>query len=109
MTVFITQEMRGRDITDAVSFGDVEIIIPFGEQAAFSTQPTIRRIEKTLRKFSDKDYLILAGDPVVIALSACIASRNNNGKFNMLKWDRQEEKYYPLCADFNYRPGGNNE
>ena len=28
MTVYITQEMRGRDITDATSFGDVEILLP---------------------------------------------------------------------------------
>jgi len=106
MTVFITQEMRGRDITDATSFGDIEILVPAGEQASFSTQPIIRQINRKLSKFSDDDYLILAGDPVVIALCACVAAKNNRGKFKMLKWDRQEGKYFPLTADLNHRPGG---
>ena len=78
--------MRGRDITDATSFGDVEILVPAGEQASYSTQPTIRQINRKLSKFSDDDYLILAGDPVVIALCACLAARVNRGKFKMLKW-----------------------
>ena len=104
MTIYITQEMRGRDITDATSFGDIEILISAGEQASYSTQPTIRKLERKLRNFSDNDYLILAGDPAIIALAACIASRNNRCKFKMLKWDRQEEKYFPLEADLNYIP-----
>jgi len=106
MTVYITQEMRGRDITDAASFGDIEILLPAGEQASYSTQPTIRRMERKLSKFTDDDYLLLAGDPAAIALAAAIACRHNAGRFKMLKWDRQEGKYFPLEANLNPR-GGN--
>jgi len=109
MTVYITQEMRGRDITDATSFGDIEILLPAGEQASYSTQPTIRKLGRKLGKFTDEDYLLLAGDPAAIALAAAVASRANGGRFKMLKWDRQEGKYYPLAADLNYRPGGKND
>ena len=28
MTVFITQEVRGRDLSDALGYGDLEILIP---------------------------------------------------------------------------------
>ena len=106
MTVYITQEMRGRDITDATSFGDVEILLPAGEQASYSTQPTIRRMGRKLSKFTDDDYLLLAGDPAAIALAAALAARHNSGRFKMLKWDRQENKYFPLTADCNYKPKG---
>tara|TARA_R100000664_G_C2758752_1_gene147930 strand:- start:937 stop:1266 length:330 start_codon:yes stop_codon:yes gene_type:complete len=109
MTVYITQEMRGRDITDATSFGDVEILLPAGEQTSYSTQPTISRMIRKLSKFSDEDYLLLAGDPAAIALAAALASQFNAGKFKMLKWDRQEGKYFPLEANLSHRPGGNNE
>tara|TARA_R110000782_G_scaffold237137_1_gene323253 strand:- start:269 stop:598 length:330 start_codon:yes stop_codon:yes gene_type:complete len=109
MTVYITQEMRGRDITDATSFGNIEILLPVGEQATLSTQPTIRKITRKLSKFNDDDYLLLSGDPTAIALASAIAARNNSGKFKMLKWDRQEGKYFPLQADLNYRPGDSNE
>ena len=99
MTVFITQELRGRDITDASEFGDLEILISAKNQTSYSTQPTIRRLNNALYKFSDEDYLLLAGDPVAIALAAAVAARHNRGKFKMLKWDRLENKYIPLQAD----------
>jgi|TARA_R100000655_G_scaffold26313_2_gene54195 hypothetical protein len=106
VTVYIIQEMRGRDITDATQFGDVEILLTSDKQTTFSTQPTIRKMGRKLEKFTDNDYLLLAGDPVAIALASAIASRHNNGRFKLLKWDRQQEKYYPLQADLNWKPGG---
>ena len=103
MTVYITQEVRGRDITDAVAFGDLQILVPAKEQVAFSTQPTVRRIEKGLRKFNDNDFLLLSGDPVCIGIACAQAAKCNNGKFKVLKWDRLEGKYYPLTVDLYHR------
>ena len=100
MTVYITQEVRGRDLTDAISFGDLQILIPAKEQVAFSTQPTVRRIAKGLQKFDDNDFLLLSGDPVIIGISLAYASIVNRGKVRVLKWDRLEEKYYPLDINF---------
>ena len=34
--------------------------------------------------------------PAVIVDKHAIASDINNGRFNLLKWDRQEKVYYPL-------------
>tara|TARA_R100000234_G_scaffold120090_2_gene105331 strand:+ start:4233 stop:4568 length:336 start_codon:yes stop_codon:yes gene_type:complete len=109
MTVYITQEMRGRDITDATSFGDVVVLVPAGEQASYATQPIIRKMMRTLSKFTDEDYLLLAGDPALIALASSIASQFNRGRFKMLKWDRQKNIYYPLSANINQTLGGDNE
>tara|TARA_R110000744_G_scaffold1956_1_gene7603 strand:- start:234 stop:566 length:333 start_codon:yes stop_codon:yes gene_type:complete len=106
MTVYITQEMRGRDITDAISFGDIEVLTLAEHQASYSTQPTLRRIARILSKFNDDDYLLLSGDPAVIALAGAVAARNNSGRFKMLKWDREQGKYFPLQADLNYKVGG---
>lgn len=106
MTVYITQEMRGRDLSDATTFGDLEILIPAEEQAGYSTQPTIRKINRKLSNFTDDDYILLAGDPAIIALSAALACKHNNGRFKMLKWDRLEEKYFPLEADIHQRLQG---
>lgn len=101
MTVFIVQEMRGRDITDAAEFGDLEILLPAKEQTSFSTQPTVRRMIRKLSKFTDKDYLLLAGDPAGIAIAAALAAQHNMGRFKVLKWDRLEQRYYPLEVDLN--------
>lgn len=99
MTVYITQEVRGRDITDAVAFGDLQILVPAKEQVAYSTQPTTRRINRGLRNFNDEDYLLLSGDPIVIGIACAQAAQVNMGRFKALKWDRLEERYYPLVVD----------
>ena len=98
MTVYIVQELRGRNFSDATSFGDCEILLSADVQT-YSTLPVIRKLTNRLANFCDDDYLLLAGDPAAIALSACIAARNNNHRIKMLKWDRLDEKYYPLYAD----------
>ena len=85
-----------RDITDAAEFGDLDILHPAKEQASLSTQPTVRRMIRKLSKFTDEDYLLLAGDPAGIAIAAALAAQNNMGRFKVLKWDRLEKRYYPL-------------
>ena len=99
MTVYITQEVRGRDLSDALEFGDLDILIPAKEQVALSAIPTLRRMERKLVKFTSDDYLMLSGDPVCIGIACALAALANNGRFRVLKWDRIEEKYYPIEID----------
>ena len=56
-------------------------------------------MRKNLRDIRSQDYLLAVGDPVIIGISASLASKATNGKYNMLKWDRQEKRYYPLEID----------
>lgn len=99
MTVYITQEVRGRDLSDALEFGDLDILIPAKEQVALSAIPTLRRMERKLVKFTSDDYLMLSGDPVCIGIACALAALANNGRFKVLKWDRLEERYYPIEVD----------
>ena len=39
------------------------------------------------------------GDPAIIAATSAVVSDINNGKFKMLKWDRESAKYYPLSVN----------
>ena len=105
MTVYITQEVRGRNISDAASFGDLQILIPAKEQVAYSTQPTVRKISRGLKDFNDEDFLLLSGDPMIIGIACSQASLVNNGRFKALKWDRLDQKYFPLQVNFYQRPG----
>jgi hypothetical protein len=99
VTVYITQEVRGRDLSDALEFGDLDILIPAKEQVALSAIPTLRRMERKLVKFTSDDYLMLSGDPVCIGIACALAAVANNGRFKVLKWDRLEERYYPIEVD----------
>ena len=80
MTVYVVQEVPGRNILSAEKFGELELLLPEGSQLVLSTGPTVKRLNYKLRNFNDDDYLLLMGD----------------GKFKCLKWDRREYKYYPL-------------
>ena len=109
MTVYITQEVKGRDFQDALSFGDIEVLVPAVEQATLSTQPVVRRMLRSLVKFTDDDYLLLSGDPVAIATAAALAAYHNKGRFKVLKWDRLSARYLPLQVDITLKKGVESE
>tara|TARA_R100000234_G_scaffold46829_1_gene27996 strand:- start:17594 stop:17896 length:303 start_codon:yes stop_codon:yes gene_type:complete len=98
MSVYIVQEVKGRNVLPAQQYGELELMLPPGD-IVLSSQPTIKRLRNKLKNFSDKDYILTMGDPIAIALSGIIASQNNNGRVKFLKWDRQEKKYYPVKCD----------
>jgi len=49
-----------------------------------------------LKNFCEEDYLLLTGDPAIIGVACSVVSDITNGKYNLLKWDRQERMYYPI-------------
>lgn len=109
MVVYLVQEIKGRDFSDALSFGDIEILVPANEQATLSVQPLVRRMWRKLVKFTDADYLLLSGDPVAIAAAGALAAYNNMGRFKVLKWDRITAKYLPLQVDITLKKGVESE
>lgn len=101
MTVYVIQEVVGRNMLPATEFGEISVLLPAG-QVTFSIAPTIAKLKGLLRSFTKDDYLLLSGDPVAIGLACTIASRygDSDGEVNLLKWDRQEMRYIPLKAVF---------
>ena len=98
MTVYVIQEM-GRNIRSAESFGDLKVLLPDNRQIVLSSGPLIHKLQKDLRDFNENDYLLLIGDPAIIAIAHCVVSDINNGRFKVLKWDRDEKKYYDIEID----------
>ena len=96
MTVYVVQEVSGRNILSAEKFGKLELLLPEGSQLVLSTGPTVRRLNYKLRNFNDDDYLLLMGDPSAIGIACAIAATQNRGRFKCLKWDRRDYKYYPI-------------
>jgi len=102
MTVFIVQEIPGRDLSAASEFGDLKILVRAKDQINEDSKEVTEHISKMLWHFdSDVDYLLLSGDPVAIAIACSIASDETNGVYQVLKWDRLKEKYYPVIIDIN--------
>ena len=63
MTVYVIQEVAGRNVLSAEKYGKLELLLPEGSQLVLSTGPTVRRLNKKLKDFCDDDYLLLIGDP----------------------------------------------
>ena len=96
------------NILSASDYGYLVICLPENTQMIFSSAPFVRKMRKNLQDFKSDDYILCTGDPAVIGLSTAIASDVTQGQFNLLKWDRQEKRYYPLSFNL-YDKGESNE
>ena len=102
-TVYVLQELPGTsigrpkyNIVGAQKFGKLKVLLKENTQIVLSPGPIIFELRRLLRDYTSKDYLLLSGDPSVIGIACSVVSDINNGRFNLLKWDRQEQMYYPL-------------
>ena len=102
MTIYVLQEM-GRNIRSAEKFGDLKVVLPDNKQIVLSSGPLTFKLRHELKDFNDNDYLLLMGDPAIIALAGAVASDVNGGKFKVLKWDRDEKRYYDIEIDLRGR------
>ena len=101
--VYVIQEVAGTksgapkiNIMGAAKYGKFEFLLPEFSQIIFSPGPLIFKLRKALKDFTTEDYLLLTGDPAIIGVACSIVSDMTNGKYNLLKWDKQERQYYPI-------------
>ena len=101
--VYVIQEVAGTqagnpkiNIMVASNYGKIKFLLQEFSQIIFSPGPLVFKLRKGLKDFTKEDYLLLTGDPAIIGVACSIVSDITNGKFNLLKWDKQERKYYPI-------------
>jgi len=104
--VYVVQEIPGSQAgtpkinimgaADYSTSGKFNFLLPEFSQMIFSPGPLIFKLRKGLRNYTPEDYLLLTGDPAIIGVACSIVSDMTNGKYNLLKWDKQERQYYPI-------------
>ena len=101
--VYVIQEVSGTqagnpkiNIMGASNYGKFKFLLPEFSQIIFSPGPLVYKLRKGLKDFKEEDYLLLTGDPAIIGVACSIVSDITNGKYKLLKWDKQERKYYPI-------------
>ena len=95
-----TQEGRPKiNIMGAASYGKFKFLLPELSQIIFSPGPLIFKLRKELANYKKQDYLLLTGDPAIIGVACSIVSDITNDKYKLLKWDKQERKYYTIEID----------
>lgn len=63
-------------------------------------QPIISELKEKLKGFTDDDFLLLAGDPVLMGIATCVAAEINCGRINFLRWDRDTQRYIKMACEF---------
>jgi len=101
--VYVIQEIAGTkegkpkiNILGAAEYGTFKFLLPELSQMIFSPGPLIFKLRKGLKDYTTEDFLLLTGDPAIIGVACSIVADITSGKFNLLKWDKQERKYYPI-------------
>jgi hypothetical protein len=113
MTVFIVQNTHHKfggewkpkfDFTPAEQFGELDIMLDHSA-SAFDLPPVQKLLHQKLMHFSNKDYILCVGSPVLIGLAVAIAADYNRGHVAMLQWNGRG--YFPARAldVFNEGPG----
>jgi hypothetical protein len=106
--VYVIQEIAGtRDgrpkinIMGAAEFGTFKFLLPELSQIIFSPGPLIFKLREGLKNYRTQDFLLLTGDPAIIGVACSIVSDMTNGKYQLLKWDKQERKYYSIVINLH--------
>ena len=104
--VYVIQEVAGTqsgspkiNIMGAAKYGKFEFLLPEFSQIVFSPGPLIFELRKKLKNFKKEDYILCTGDPAIIGIACSLVSDITNGRYHLLKWDRQEAKYYPITIN----------
>jgi|TARA_R100001443_G_scaffold18187_1_gene28957 hypothetical protein len=104
--VYVIQEISGTqagnpkiNIMGASQFGEFRFLLPEFSQIIFSPGPLVYKLRQGLKNFKEGDYLLLTGDPAIIGVACSIVSDITSGKYNLLKWDKQERTYYPISIN----------
>ena len=105
-TVYVIQDVPGTregrpkiNIIGASQFGVLKVLLPENAQIILSAGPLVFKLRKLLQNYTPEDYLLLTGDPAIIGVACSIVSDITNGKYKLLKWDKQERRYYPIEID----------
>ena len=101
--VYVLQELPGTkagapkiNIMSASKYGKFKFLLPEFSQIIFSPGPLIFKLRSLLKDYRIEDYLLLTGDPAIIGVACSIVSDMTNGKYSLLKWDKQDRIYYPI-------------
>ncbi len=107
-TVYVIQELPGTkagapkiNIMSASKYGEFKFLLPEFSQIIFSPGPLIFKLRNLLKNYTPEDYLLLTGDPAIIGVACSIVSDMTNGRYNLLKWDKQDRMYYPISINLH--------
>lgn len=87
------------DFTKAKEFGQIEFLLDPNSHPFSPNQSIVQQLWKKLKHFSDVDYLLPTGNPVLIGWATALAAQANYGKVDMLQWNARRQCYLHIKSN----------
>lgn len=100
--VFVTQA-SDVNVLPAADFGELVFLLPRDHVIGLHGQDALDTALAKLTTATERDWFLPVGDPVAISLLAA-AFHGRTGVLRLLKWDRQEKRYYPVELNTHLAP-----
>lgn len=98
-----TGQMRPRyNLDPAKKWGKLRVLL-HDRMTLAEPNRTVAKLALLLSTFSDDDYLLCIGHPVLIGWATTIAAAHNNGRIKQLVWSGERQDYaviestLPIC------------
>jgi hypothetical protein len=108
MTVYIVQDQHHVDknaqltskfdFSSTQQYGEIRFILK-PNSSPFNLLPAIRKMHSILCNFTEDDYLLLIGNPILLGLSVAIAADYNGGNVKLLQWSGAKQHYIAVTAE----------
>ena len=98
--VYVVQQ-SDLNLGPAARYGTLVPVLPNRVNLTGTAARELEVITSALKDFTDADYLLPLGDPVAIGLAFCAAAAANEGRVQVLKWDRVTATYYVVNCDLS--------
>lgn len=83
------------NISPAERFGKLRFIL--NPRATLERpEEAIAKMDLILRGYTDDDYLLLIGNPVLIGWATALAAAHNGGRIALLVWSGKDKDYSPV-------------
>lgn len=85
------------DYRPAEEYGEVEFLLS-PNAGPFQSRSVLNELHKKLCNFSEEDFLLLIGNPVLIGLATAVAADYSDGNINFLQWSGKDRRYVKIPA-----------
>lgn len=105
-TVYVVQDHRRydketgcfvpvHDLTPAQEYGELRYLLT-PTAAPWHPTSVLPDLWAGLKDFSDEDFLLLTGNPILIGWATAVAADFNEGRVKLLQWHGREQRYIPV-------------
>lgn len=105
--VYIVQQSPKLNYAPAEKWGELIPVFPIGAQLYGDPQYFIDLARNRMCEATQTDYLLLAGDPCLIAIAAAVFYEKTDGFMPLLKWDKhvgEQGNYHTIVCDMQAPP-----